>query len=44
VMVSNGVPGVCTPERKLQKPPVSEKFPTVIGPPASGWPVVPLTE
>ena len=42
-IVSNGAPGVCT-ANKLQKPPTREKLPPVIGPPASGWPIVPLTE
>ena len=44
VMESNGAPGVCTTESKLQNPPVMEKFPPAIGPPASGGPMVPLTE
>ena len=43
VMASNGAPGVCTTESKLQNPPVTEKFPPLIVP-ASGWPMVPLTE
>ena len=42
-MVSVGAPGVCTAEAKLQKPPVNKKLPPVIGGPASGWPMVPLT-
>ena len=29
---------------KAQKPPVTEYWPLVIGPLASGWPMVPLTE
>ena len=42
-MVNSGVPGVCTAMRD-QNPPVSEKFPPVIGCAwASGWPMVPLT-
>lgn len=40
---SNGEPAVGTTDSKLQKPPVSEKFPPLIVP-ASGWPIVPLTE
>ena len=42
VMASNGAPGDCTTESKLQKPPATEKFPPLIAP-ASGWPMVPLT-
>jgi hypothetical protein len=40
---SKGAPGICTTESKLQKPPVMEYWPLVRGPPASGWPIVPLT-
>src|SRR5437867_191911 len=40
---SLGAAGTCTAE-SAHKPPVSEKFPPVIGPPASCWPMVPLTE
>ena len=36
VMASNGAPGDCTTDSKLQKPPVTEKFPPLIAP-ASGW-------
>src|SRR6266446_895867 len=43
LIVSKGAPGVCC-ANKLQNPPTREKFPPVIGPPASGWPIVPLTE
>ena len=35
---------VCTAVGKSQKPPVTEYWPFVIGPPASGWPMVPLTQ
>ena len=38
-----GDPMVCTTDSKLQNPPVSEKLPPVIGPPASCCPIVPLT-
>ena len=44
VMWSVGAPGVCTSVCNAQKPPVSEYWPLVIGPPASCWPMVPLTE
>ena len=44
-MRSNGAPGVCTATAKgAQKPPMSEKLPPFVGPPASGWPRVPLNE
>ena len=42
-IVSDGAPGVCTVEND-QKPPVREKLPPLITGPASGWPMVPLTE
>src|SRR5438552_2039541 len=42
-MVTGGLPGDGTTASKLQKPPISEYCPPVIGPPASGWPMVPLT-
>ena len=32
------------PAKSAQNPPVSEKLPPVIGPPASGWPMIPLTD
>ena len=35
---------VWTSDSRLQKPPVTEYVPPVSGPPASGWPIVPLTE
>ena len=44
VTVSNGAPDVCTTDIRIQKPPVTAKFPPLIPPPASGWPMVPLTE
>jgi hypothetical protein len=34
----------CTAVGKAQKPPMTEYWPLVVGPPASGWPMVPLTE
>jgi len=37
-----GDPTDCTTDNKLQNPPVSEKLPPVIGPPASCCPIVPL--
>src|SRR6185436_16732579 len=43
-MLNSGAPGVCTTESKLQNPPVREKSPPLIAGPASGWPMVPLTE
>jgi hypothetical protein len=43
VMISVGTPGVCTACGKAQKPPVTENWPLVIGPPASGWLLVPVT-
>jgi hypothetical protein len=36
MMFKVGEPIVCTTEIKLQKPPVSEKFPPLIAPLASG--------
>lgn len=44
VRVSVGAPGVCTAVGSGPKPPVSENSPPVIGPPASGWPMVPVTQ
>jgi len=35
VMVNAGAPAVCTTEIKLQNPPVKEKLPPLIAPPAS---------
>lgn len=43
-IVSVGAPVTCTAVGKAQKPPVTEYWPLVIGPPASGCPMVPLTE
>ncbi len=43
-IVSVGAVATCTTVGKAQKAPVMEYFPLVIGPPASGWPIVPLTE
>ena len=43
-MVRNGASAVCTAVGNAQNPPVTEYCPLVIGPPASGWPMVPLTE
>ena len=43
-MVSVGAPTACTACGKAQNPPVTEYWPLVSGPPASGWPMVPLTE
>lgn len=43
-MFSVGAPGICTTEIKLQNPPVTEKLPPAIAPPASGWPIVPMME
>src|SRR5262245_37589232 len=40
---SNGAPGVCTVAMIPQKPPSTLKLPPLIRP-ASGWPIVPLTE
>ena len=44
LMLNKGEPGVWTAESKLQKPPVTEYCPPLMGPRASGWPMVPLTE
>ena len=44
VIVSVGAFVVCTAVGNTQKPLVTEYWPLVIGPPASGWPIVPLTE
>src|SRR6266581_496040 len=44
VMVRLGAPGVCATEMRDQNPPVREKLPPLITGPASGWPMVPLTE
>ena len=44
VMLNNGAPGVCTAAMRLQKPPSIVKLPPLIVGPASGWPMVPLTE
>ena len=41
--VNVGVPGVCTTAIRLQKPPVREYCPPLSAPPASGWPMVPVT-
>lgn len=38
-----GASSVCTAETMLQKPPAMEKLPPLIAP-ASGWPMVPVTE
>ena len=43
-IVCVGAPGVWTAAGKAQKPPVTEYCPLVIAAPASGWPMVPLTE
>ena len=43
-IVSVGAPVTWIATGKAQKPPVTEYWPLVIGPPASGWPIVPLTE
>ena len=43
-MVSVGAPLTCTAAGNTQNPPVSENWPLVIGPPASGCPMVPLME
>ncbi len=43
VMVRAGAPRVCITVGSAQKPPVRENRPRVIGPPASGWAMVPLT-
>jgi hypothetical protein len=43
-IVSVGAFGVCTAVGNAQNPPVTEYWPLVIGPPASGWPIVPVTE
>jgi len=42
-MVSNGAPGICTAAMMPRKPPSTVKSPPLILP-ASGWPMVPLTE
>ena len=42
-IVSVGAPVTCTAVGNAQNPPVTEYWPLVIGPPASGWPMVPLT-
>ena len=38
-----GIPGVWITEIKLQNPPSNEKLPPVNVPPASAWPIVPVT-
>ena len=43
-IVSVGAPMTCTAVGNAQNPPVTEYWPLVSGPPASGWPMVPLTE
>lgn len=43
-MVKVGAPPVWMAVGKTQNPPVTEYWPLVIGPPASGWPIVPLME
>ena len=42
-MDSNGAPGVCTAAMSPQNPPSMVKLPPLILP-ASGWPMVPLTD
>ena len=42
-MVSVGAPVTGTACGNAQNPPVTEYWLLVIGPPASGWPMVPLT-
>ena len=44
IIVSMGALVPCTAVGNTQNPPVIEYCPFVIGPPASGWPIVPLTE
>ena len=39
-----GADCVCTGTGKAKKPPLSEYGPLVIGAPASGWPMLPVTE
>ena len=43
-ITSVGAPAVCTAVGSAQNPLVTENCPLVIGPPASGWPMVPTTE
>jgi hypothetical protein len=43
-MTRTGASGVWTAMGSAQKPPVTEYCPFVMAGPASGWPIVPLTE